>query len=262
MNRDPAAREDAGQPPEIRLADRNFVFRCGSDLPCFNQCCRDLDLPLTPYDVMRLAWVLDMTQAEFLQKFALLTEDSVTGLAQARMRMQDGCLGPCPFVRPEGFAVYPHRPGACRAYPVGRGASLVRAGRAIRYYMIEQKFCCGFGHGGAWTPEEWLGAQGLGEYNVSNDQLLRLICMIRASGAPLDERLKALARMALFDQEKFRRILLAGGLLARLDLPLERIGLLRRDTLQGREAALALAMDWLELMIFGEAQGLKLKKNS
>ena len=31
-----------------------FSFACHPDVPCFTKCCSDLDLALTPYDVLRL----------------------------------------------------------------------------------------------------------------------------------------------------------------------------------------------------------------
>ena len=36
--------------PELQ-ADETFCFDCNPQVPCFNRCCAELTLPLTPYDV-------------------------------------------------------------------------------------------------------------------------------------------------------------------------------------------------------------------
>ncbi len=41
--------------PGIRLrAGETFRFRCHPDIGCFNRCCRNLNLFLYPYDLIRL----------------------------------------------------------------------------------------------------------------------------------------------------------------------------------------------------------------
>ena len=46
------------QPTEQQIlptaTDRPFTFACHPGVPCFTECCRELDLALTPYDVLRL----------------------------------------------------------------------------------------------------------------------------------------------------------------------------------------------------------------
>ena len=44
-----------------------FRFRCHSALACFNQCCRNLNLFLYPYDVIRLRKALQMDSDRFLE---------------------------------------------------------------------------------------------------------------------------------------------------------------------------------------------------
>ena len=42
--------------PEISpiAAEAPLCFACHPKVPCFNECCRELDLALSPYDVLRL----------------------------------------------------------------------------------------------------------------------------------------------------------------------------------------------------------------
>jgi hypothetical protein len=47
--------------------DDTFNFRCHKDLTCFNQCCRNLNLFLYPYDVLRLRKSLNMDSDRLLE---------------------------------------------------------------------------------------------------------------------------------------------------------------------------------------------------
>ena len=47
------------------LGPDGFTFACHPEVPCFNQCCRRLNLVLTPYDVLRLKNHLGMSSEEF-----------------------------------------------------------------------------------------------------------------------------------------------------------------------------------------------------
>ena len=49
--------------------DDTFSFRCHKDLGCFNKCCRNLNLFLYPYDVVRLKNCLGVSSDIFLDKY-------------------------------------------------------------------------------------------------------------------------------------------------------------------------------------------------
>ena len=48
-----ASREFMENLPELEPG-KTFCFACHPEVPCFNRCCAELTLPLTPYDVLRL----------------------------------------------------------------------------------------------------------------------------------------------------------------------------------------------------------------
>ena len=51
----------------VRLnADSEFQFKCHKGVKCFNQCCRDINIILTPYDIIRLKARLGLSSEEFL----------------------------------------------------------------------------------------------------------------------------------------------------------------------------------------------------
>ena len=107
---------------------QTFCFECNPDMPCFNRCCRQLTLPLTPYDVMRLCRRLGMKSDVFLDNFAKLKTFPDSGLPIVMLNMLKDPDETCPFVTPAGCHVYEDRPSACRSYPLGRGTQLSRNG--------------------------------------------------------------------------------------------------------------------------------------
>jgi hypothetical protein len=77
---------------------------------CAN-CCRHLDVYLTPSDAERLAQglfiPLESLQTEYIDHPRAQTEDEWGVLAQH----------PCHFLHGTRCSIYPHRPESCRAYP-------------------------------------------------------------------------------------------------------------------------------------------------
>lgn len=72
-----ASRELLDSLPELKPGE-TFCFDCNPDVPCFNRCCAELTLPLTPYDVLRLRRNLGLG-SEFLATFTTLRSFPDTG---------------------------------------------------------------------------------------------------------------------------------------------------------------------------------------
>ena len=64
-----ASREFMENLPELEPG-KTFCFACHPEVPCFNRCCAELTLPLTPYDVLRLRRHMNNMPSEaFLNDF-------------------------------------------------------------------------------------------------------------------------------------------------------------------------------------------------
>ena len=116
-----ASRELLDSLPELKPGE-TFCFDCNPDVPCFNRCCAELTLPLTPYDVLRLRHNLGLGSEDFLATFTTLRSFPDTGFPLPMLRMLDGPDEPCPFVTPAGCSVYEDRPGACRVTAPSRAS--------------------------------------------------------------------------------------------------------------------------------------------
>ena len=235
---------------------QTFCFECTPDVPCFNRCCRQLTLPLTPYDVLRLCRRLGMASADFLETFATFKSFPDSGLPIAMLRMLKDPDETCPFVTPAGCHVYDDRPGACRSYPLGRGTSLSRNGVSETFYLVQEPHCRGFDAGRDWTPQEWFAHEQLEDYNRSNDRYMRLGAMVTASGGPVNQKVGNMAVLCLYQLDKFREFIDKMKLFNRVEVSEERQAAIMTDD----EAALEFGYDWVELALFGQCEGLK-KKN-
>ncbi|MDE7065194.1 MAG: YkgJ family cysteine cluster protein, partial [Desulfovibrionaceae bacterium] len=122
--------------PELAEGE-TFVFACNESVPCFNRCCAELTLPLTPYDVLRLRRHMNNIDSEvFLQTYAEVRTFPETGFPLPLLKMQEGPGAPCPFVTPGGCSLYEDRPGACRTYPLGRGTKMGENGTVVGGVLI------------------------------------------------------------------------------------------------------------------------------
>jgi len=157
--------------------DDSFKFHCHSGLSCFTECCRELDLALSPYDVIRLKQALALTSHEFLERYAVVEFGVDDFYPKVYLAMVDDGRASCPFVdATTGCRVYHDRPGACRTYPVGRGASLDQKGRnQERFILITEGHCLGFAEDQGQTVQQWQNDQQISDYNRFNDLLLPLI---------------------------------------------------------------------------------------
>lgn len=241
--------------PQLAEGER-FVFACNEHVPCFNRCCAELTLPLTPYDVLRLCRHLEISSDEFLKRHTQIRTFPDTGFPLPLLKMLDGPTEPCPFVTPAGCSIYEDRPGACRTYPLGRGTKMGEGGSVVeRFFIVQEDHCRGFDNGKEWTAHEWLENQGLEEYNISNDRLMRVMAMVKASGQPLSPRMANMCVLAFYQLDKFKDFLLEMKALNKVTISEER----QQQIMESPEALLDFAIDWVELVLFGVCPTLERK---
>jgi Fe-S-cluster containining protein len=116
-----------GALPEVMMDKRklgpedSFCFGCHSKIECFNRCCADINIMLTPLDVLRLSRKAGLSTTDFLVQHTLKPITKDLHLPVVVLKMRDEAERRCPFVSDEGCTVYSERPWACRMYPVGMG---------------------------------------------------------------------------------------------------------------------------------------------
>ncbi|VAW37641.1 hypothetical protein MNBD_DELTA03-1243 [hydrothermal vent metagenome] len=195
------------QLPEHQLLKANevFKFHCHAGISCFTDCCRQLELALTPYDVLRLKKALGLTSGRFLEQYTVIEFEPEDLHPRVYLGMVDDGQASCPFVGSEGCRVYNDRPGACRTYPLGRGASLEAQGDKALHILIREPHCHGFAEDREQTLEQWQNDQDLQEYNHYNDEMLAIVNHpALLAGQRMNQKQADDFVLCLYDLDRFR----------------------------------------------------------
>ena len=224
--------------------DQEFTFSCHPGVPCFTECCRELDLALSPYDVLRLKKGLNLTSDQFLDRYVLVEWQEDQVLPVCYLTMVDDGRASCVFLGVRGCAVYDNRPGSCRAYPVGRGVARNDDGTSTEsLVLLREPHCRGFAEPDAHTAGTYLLEQGLKPYNTFNDALLPLYQhrrirnkTFRPTRGQFDQYM-----LALYDLDQFRKELTNGRLTLNRPLNARQLKGLAGDD----DELLLLGIEWL-----------------
>jgi hypothetical protein len=226
-----------------------FNFACHPGLSCFNTCCAHKRLPVLPYDLLRLRRGLGLKSPEVLERYLDLDLDPVSGWPVLRLKLDD--QGRCPLVGPQGCTVYPHRPAACRVYPLARAVAASPSGRPAGEVFLRQETpaCLGWQEPRPLTVQAWVADQGLEPYHEANDALLGLFFHPRRRGRRLElepPRIHGVV-MALYNLDIWRRMAGQADFAQRWGFKPHQV----REALKREEDLLLLGRDWLIKQLFG-----------
>jgi Fe-S-cluster containining protein len=225
-------------------------FECCSENPCFNECCRDLNQALTPYDILRLKRNLGISSQVFLKRYTSLHYGPGSGLPVVEFKPNPATGHECPFVTPKGCSVYADRPGSCRLYPLARAIAMDRETKEINEYfaLIEEPHCKGFGKKTNLTVREWMDGQEVALHNLHNDKLMELISLKnRILPGTLEGGKSDQVYLALYDLDEFRTRIFEQGLLKDFNLADSHLQTLKTDD----EALMDFGIAWVKNMLFG-----------
>ncbi len=232
-------------------SSHSFQFSCGSHIPCFNECCRNLNQLLTPYDVLRLKNSLGICANDFLERYTSQHTGPESGFPIVRLREKPDDGFKCPFVTSEGCSVYHDRPSSCRAYPIARGVVRNRqTGKLTEHFMLlKEPHCKGFQTGKHHSVHEWIENQGLMIYNKMNDLLMEIISLKNVTmPGHLDIKSRHLFHMAGYDIDSFRNKIFNKGLLNSANYDEHLLSKAKEDD----TALLKISLKWLQKKIFGQ----------
>ena len=239
--------------PDITPLTRqeSFCFACHPKVPCFNECCRDLNQFLTPYDILRLKNHLGLPAARFLEQYTSQHIGPESGLPIITLKPADRQELTCPFVTPKGCSVYENRPSSCRTYPLMRGIARSRqTGRMTEQFMVlKEPHCRGFDTAQSITVQQWIEDQGIAIYNEANDKLMQIISLKnRRQPGVLDLKARHMFFTALYDLDNFRCQIADNGLLADCQFEPSLVD----KALEDDVALLEVGMKWIERVLFNQ----------
>jgi len=204
---------------EARLRDgERFSFRCHEGLECFTKCCRNLNLFLYPYDVLRLKKKLNISSDEFLDSYVDIVLRESNFFPDVLLRMAEDDERTCPFLGRPGCTVYPDRPDTCRTFPLEQGIMFQgRKGKATDVYFFRPPdFCLGPHEPEQWTAESWADDQGAVTYHKMTARWAEVKGLFQVdpwgADGPYGPRAK-MAFMATYNLDRFREFVFASSFL-------------------------------------------------
>lgn len=231
---------------------KTIRFRCRKGIGCWNACCSDIDIPLTPYDVLRLKHRLGLGSGDFLNLYTVPYEMERDGMAGVKLRPVDGGSA-CRFMTPVGCAVYDDRPTACRYYPVALLA-MRKQGESVdrdSYALVREPHCLGHQEPRTLTIAEYRKEQGVEEYDELARGWRQLVLKKKSAGPAIGKPSKAslqLFFLACYDLDRFRAFVSSEGFRGLYDLPEPEMA-----AVLGEDGALmAFAFRFLRQVLFGE----------
>lgn len=109
--------------------DGEVRFRCTMS----GNCCRNMEIFLNPYDVLKLSEVLKKTTGEVIRDELLFLKSK--GQLFSRPILKKARSGSCSFNRDRKCMIHPSRPLSCRLFPLARLNQ--------EFYLQETEYCLG-----------------------------------------------------------------------------------------------------------------------
>ncbi|MEW6584610.1 MAG: YkgJ family cysteine cluster protein [Nitrospirota bacterium] len=220
------------EPTQLTRGSR-FKFRCHKGVKCFTRCCSEINILLTPYDIVRMKKRLGMTSDEFLDKYTIMDVEEKTSHPFVRLRMLDSEKKPCPFVTPDGCTIYEDRPANCRYYPIGQASmrKSTEEGPVHEefFFFIREPHCLGYQEDAEWTVESWRQDQGVDLYDEMNREWKEIQLRRNLPGHGLDPNKQAQIYTACYDMDRFRRFVFESKFLDVFDISPEEIEKIKND---------------------------------
>ncbi len=253
----------AVQPVKMRR-DSKFKFRCYPGVSCFTRCCRNMNIILTPYDIIRMKQRLGINSDLFLKLYAKPEMLGITGVPVARLKMLEEEGGRCPFVTSEGCQIYTDRPVCCRYYPIGiaslKQQEQQKAEEEEFFFLVKEGHCKGFEEQDEWTVDSWRADQEADLYDSMNKGWLELLLRKRSFGeeTEMPPQARKLFYMATTNMEQFRRFIFESRFLDTYEVKSSLVREIREDDV----ALMQFAFEYLKHAVFGgESDIIRLRED-
>lgn len=234
-------------------ANDTFSFACHDRLSCFNQCCRNLNLFLYPYDVLRLKSYLGISSEQFIDSHVDLVLREGSHLPDVLLTMADNEQKTCPFLTDQGCSVYEDRPYSCRMFPIEQGALFDEESRQTEmvYLYRPPDFCRGQEEQRTMTPEDWIADQEAEKYVRRTQQWGEVKALFAAdpwAGAGPYSPMAKMVFMAAYNVDGFREFVFNSSFLKRYKVKSATLKKLRASDVE----LMAFGWEWIKLHLWGK----------
>ena len=239
------------EPVELR-ADSEFQFHCHKNISCFNACCRNIDITLMPYDILRLKRRAGLTSSQWVNRYTVPFPMDAHELPGLKMATKPG-TNECVFLEESGCSVYEDRPSACRYYALGSMG--VRRANASQvediFFVVKEEHCKGHDEPKRLTVQQYRQEQGIEKYDEMNREWRDILLKKRSSGPTVGKpstRSLQLFDMCSYDMDNFRKFITTDGFTEVFNLNADEKEKLQTD----EDKLLQFACRFLKQVLFGE----------
>ena len=234
-----------------------FSFACHPGVSCFNKCCHEIDVILTPVDILKMKTALNIRSDEFLKKYTTLQTLKDTGIPLVKLLMSENSNGACIFLDgSKGCSIYQNRPQVCRSYPLGLGTldprheKLQTEGQSPEArFMIQEDMCKGHLEPKTWTLKKWMEDQGTVAMEEGNKPWMEIVAKLKAMKINDKQNHEiSLFIMASYDLDTFRQFVFESSFLERFEVDINTVKSIRSE----QESLLKFGMEWLLFALFNE----------
>ncbi len=238
----------------VPLGNAEFQFDCHPGVECFTRCCRNVDLILYPYDIIRLKNNLCIDSRKFLQLYTQLQVGENPFFPTVKLKLNEDEEKACPFLCPDGCRVYKDRPSACRTYPLERAIDRTDANKIPQeyYFLTNHAYCLGHMEEKKMGVKAWIRSQRVSEYNVFNDYWAEIDTLFRTNpwkGEGAAGEKQRLSFLVCYNIDAFREFVESHGLIQQFSLEKDQ----RRRIDKDDSELLKFGFEWLKLILSGKS---------
>jgi len=239
------------EPVQLGPTD-TFRFRCHKGIACFNKCCENTDIMLTPWDIVRMARRFGITTREAIDRYTVDFQMDGQGTPGLKLAHRPGSTA-CVHLTPEGCGIYADRPAACRYYALGTVAMRKKGESTFEdsYFVVKEAHCLGHDEPHEQTIAQYREEQGVVPYDEANREWREIVLKKRSSGPTVGKppaRSLELYFLASYDLDGFRAFALSERFASVFEVEPQTLQTIATDD----GACLAFAMRFLRQALFGE----------
>jgi len=238
----------------VPLDNSSFTFECHPGVSCFTSCCKDVDLTLYPYDVIRLKNALHMDSEDFMRAHSCLVRGDNPFFPTVKLTLSDDREKPCPFLKVDGCSVYNDRPSACRTYPLERAVDRhsVKGVPGDFYFLTNHSYCLGHLEKKEFKVDTWVRNQRLIEYNTMNALWVEIDTLFGTNpwkGEGEGGEKQQLAFMVCYNIDGYRRFVEEYDLLKQFKIASD----FKKRIAKQDEELLKFGFEWLKTVFTGKS---------
>ncbi|MBF0225922.1 MAG: YkgJ family cysteine cluster protein [Desulfobacterales bacterium] len=217
--------------------NKKFSFKCHKGLACFNKCCRNINLFLYPFDIIRLKNALKISSDEFIEKHVDIVLRPLNFFPDVLLSLNKDEEHTCPFLTESGCKVYEDRPYTCRTFPMEEGLLMDEniKNEKMVYLYRPPDFCLGQHEQQQWTPCSWKSDQKAMLYSEMTAKWAKIKALFHSDPWGIEGPYGAkgkMAFMAAYNVDKFKNFIFKSSFTQRYKVKPSTLKIIKKNDIE------------------------------